>query len=118
MFQSFRLIRNALTNVTIRGLKSIRSIRGQGSLEDVKKGSNEATVENVVKALEDVETKDANVKSYSFRGTNFHKSHKDPTETEDILSVRLFSDVQGSEDAYLQTLHIRKDGSYKSNKKE
>ena len=55
MHTSFRLINKALTNVTIRGLKSVRSGTGTGTLKDVETASDKATLDNVIKALEAAE---------------------------------------------------------------
>lgn len=51
----YRLIRNALSHITIRGLKLVRAARGKGTLEEVKAASDQITHDNVVRALETLE---------------------------------------------------------------
>lgn len=50
-------------------------------------------------------------------GTKFHKSHKDPQDPQDVLSVRLYSSTKGDDASHVETVHIHKDGTYKSSKK-
>lgn len=54
---AFRSVSRALSNISIRGLKLVRAAKGQGTLDDVGGASSPEVLANVVKALEDAETK-------------------------------------------------------------
>ncbi|KAF8891449.1 hypothetical protein CPB84DRAFT_1848935 [Gymnopilus junonius] len=116
MFPSIQDIQDAVSNMTTRGLNIVKATKGKGTLKDVKTNSDEETYGKVVSTLKTVGQKKPQVKSYALHGTRFHKSHRDLDDKKPILSVQLYSDVAGSPDAYVETLHIHPDGSYKSNR--
>ncbi|KDR84396.1 hypothetical protein GALMADRAFT_133704 [Galerina marginata CBS 339.88] len=122
MLSHFRLVPKSIVNIASRGLKAVQALSHTGkslgaTLEEVQATNGEEVRNTVAGILQTTEIADPSVKAYNVRGDHFHRSSKDPTETEDVLSVQLFNDTVATKQSYLETLHIHRDGTFKTNKK-
>ncbi|GAB1212655.1 hypothetical protein ATERTT37_001800 [Aspergillus terreus] len=79
---------------------------GKTALEDIKDPAWRGGVKTF---CEDMEKEDPKITKAEIRGAEPHKSHDDPTEEQDVISVR-FKDEQGKRVA---TAHIYKNGQGK-----
>ncbi|KAF1844420.1 uncharacterized protein K460DRAFT_369279 [Cucurbitaria berberidis CBS 394.84] len=85
--------------------KLIRYV-GRVKLEDLP-ASWQSPVNNVLEAKE---TENPNVAQANIKGSHPHKSHKDPSDPKDVISVQLL-DAAGSR---IESIHIHEDGTSKS----
>ncbi|KAL3474255.1 hypothetical protein BJX99DRAFT_260523 [Aspergillus californicus] len=79
---------------------------GKVSLSDFKDKTHMALVDNYCK---EQETRDSRVKKASIEGTDFHDSHKDPTDPQQVISVK-FPDEEGKR---VGTGHLHENGTSK-----
>ncbi|EEQ28041.1 hypothetical protein McanMca71_008026 [Microsporum canis] len=79
---------------------------GKTKLEDFVDPKVQSQVQNF---CEDREKKDSRCIKAEIKGTRFHRSHDDPTDEKEVLTIKFFNE----DDKRVGTGHLHEDGTYK-----
>ncbi|GIJ99640.1 hypothetical protein Aspvir_003641 [Aspergillus viridinutans] len=103
---------NTIRNFSSTAKRHILSLIGKVTIEDVRKtngSKGDEWVASVQKIRDEVETQYNVVTSYEIQGAKAHKSSKDPTDPDDVITVGFYS----QNGTRLLSGHVHADGTYK-----
>ncbi|KAG2001297.1 hypothetical protein GB937_010316 [Aspergillus fischeri] len=102
----------SIRNISSTAKRNILSLLGKVTIDDVRKenGPNgEQWVKSVQKIRDDVETQYRDVTGFEIQGAKAHTSSKDPTDTDDVITIGFYS----QNGTRLLSGHVHADGTYK-----
>ncbi|KAH1414973.1 hypothetical protein KXV70_004899 [Aspergillus fumigatus] len=103
---------NSIRNLSTTAKKNILSLIGKVTLEDVKSlngPKGDQWVSSVKKLRDSVETQYPTLTGYEIQGAKAHRSSKDPTDDDDVLTIAFYS----QNGTRLLSGHVHEDGTYK-----
>ncbi|KAL3429150.1 hypothetical protein BDV09DRAFT_180876 [Aspergillus tetrazonus] len=103
---------NSARNFSSTAKRTILGLIGKVTLDDVRSlngSSGDKWVSSVKKIRDDIESKYPTLTGYEIQGAKAHKSSKDPTDDDDVLTIAFYS----QNGTRLLSGHVREDGTYR-----
>ncbi|PYH99826.1 hypothetical protein BO71DRAFT_394047 [Aspergillus ellipticus CBS 707.79] len=103
---------NTVRSISSTTKRSILNLLGRVTEEDVRKtngSSGSQWVSSLQKLKDDVESQYDSVTGYEIQGAKAHKSSKDPSDPDDVITIGFYS----QNGTRLLSGHVHENGTYK-----